>query len=245
MTLIIQIKSLIFSFIFGMLFALFLNLNHKLVYDVKFVVRLIFTFLYVICMSLLFFIILKRINNAIIHPYLFIAIIIGFIIADVLYDNIVKLIKKWYTYLYKVGDSMARKKSIKKKAKRRLMLFGTLSCFLLGYLAYTATTSVYKIIVLSNKKQQLETNLVQLKKEEEDLNIEITKLKDPDYLARYARENYLYSKNGEYIIKIEDKKKKNSIKKINFFETYKYPIIASLVIVLFSFIWLLKKLNEW
>lgn len=139
---------------------------------------------------------------------------------------------------------MARKRSIKKKAKRRLMLFGTLSCFLLGYLAYTATTSVYKIIVLSNKKQQLETNLVQLKKEEEDLNIEITKLKDPDYLARYARENYLYSKNGEYIIKIEDKKKKNSVKKINFFETYKYPIITSVVIVLFSFIWLLKKLNE-
>ena len=37
--------------------------------------------------------------------------------------------------------------------------------------------------------------------------MEIQKLKDPDYLARYARENYLYSKDGEYIIKIEEKDK--------------------------------------
>ena len=33
---------------------------------------------------------------------------------------------------------------------------------------------------------------------------EINKLNDPDYLARYAREKYSYSKEGEYIIKIKD-----------------------------------------
>lgn len=139
---------------------------------------------------------------------------------------------------------MARKKSIRKKAKRRLMIFGTLSCFLMAYFVYTTTTSIYKIVTLSNQKQQLQSNLTDLKKDEEDLNIEITKLKDPDYLARYARENYLYSKNGEYIIKIDKNKKEKETKEIDFFEEYKYPIIVSGIIVLLSIIWLIKKLRE-
>ena len=33
---------------------------------------------------------------------------------------------------------------------------------------------------------------------------DIKKLNDPDYVARYAREKYLYSKNGELIIRIPD-----------------------------------------
>ena len=40
--------------------------------------------------------------------------------------------------------------------------------------------------------------------EEEVLNDEISKLEDPEYLAKYAREKYLYSKKDEIIIKIEE-----------------------------------------
>ena len=40
--------------------------------------------------------------------------------------------------------------------------------------------------------------------EEENLKDEINKLQDPEYMAKYAREKYLYSKSGEIIIKIED-----------------------------------------
>ena len=36
------------------------------------------------------------------------------------------------------------------------------------------------------------------------LKNEINKLQDPEYMARYAREKYLYSKNNEIIIKIEE-----------------------------------------
>ena len=42
--------------------------------------------------------------------------------------------------------------------------------------------------------------------EEDKLNDEISKLQDPEYLAKYAREKYLYSKDDEIIIKIEDQK---------------------------------------
>ena len=36
-----------------------------------------------------------------------------------------------------------------------------------------------------------------LKDEEETLSDDVEKLKNPEYAARYAREKYLYSKNGE------------------------------------------------
>ena len=34
--------------------------------------------------------------------------------------------------------------------------------------------------------------------------MDVDKLQDPDYIARYAREKYLYSKDGEFIIKIPE-----------------------------------------
>ena len=46
--------------------------------------------------------------------------------------------------------------------------------------------------------------LEKLKEKEEELNNTVTKLSDPDYIARYAREKYLYSKDGEIIIRIPD-----------------------------------------
>lgn len=46
--------------------------------------------------------------------------------------------------------------------------------------------------------------LISLKDEQEILNSDIKKLEDPDYVARYAREKYMYSKDGELIIRIPD-----------------------------------------
>ena len=37
--------------------------------------------------------------------------------------------------------------------------------------------------------------------------VEVSKLKDPDYIARYAREKYMYSKNGEIILRMIDPEK--------------------------------------
>ena len=40
--------------------------------------------------------------------------------------------------------------------------------------------------------------------EEEVLKEKINKLQDPEYMAKYAREKYLYSKDDEIVIKIDD-----------------------------------------
>ena len=54
------------------------------------------------------------------------------------------------------------------------------------------------------EKQELELELTALKEKEEELQVDANKLQNPDYVARYAREKYLYSKEGEYILQIPD-----------------------------------------
>ena len=48
--------------------------------------------------------------------------------------------------------------------------------------------------------------MVKLEDEEKVLSSDIEKLKDPAYIAIYAREKYLYSKDGELIIRLPDDK---------------------------------------
>ena len=133
---------------------------------------------------------------------------------------------------------------MKRKAKRRLMFFGTLSCFMIAYFIFSTTLAITKITNLANEKKSLEQELQLLKKDENDLNIEIEKLKDPDYLARYARENYLYSKDGEYIIKIDEEKKEVKKEDKVTLEDYKYFLIGGGVFVFIIIIWLIKRVNE-
>ena len=57
---------------------------------------------------------------------------------------------------------------------------------------------------MKHKEKEFYTQeLSKLKEEEEYLNMEVEKLKDPDYVARYAREQFLYSKDGEFNIRIK------------------------------------------
>ena len=124
------------------------------------------------------------------------------------------------------------------------MFFGTLSCFMIAYFIFSTTLAITKITNLANEKKSLEQELQLLKKDENDLNIEIEKLKDPDYLARYARENYLYSKDGEYIIKIDEEKKEVKKEDKVTLEDYKYFLIGGGVFVFIIIIWLIKRVNE-
>ncbi len=57
---------------------------------------------------------------------------------------------------------------------------------------------------MKEQKKQLEDRIASLKEEEKVLESDIQKLEDPSYVARYAREKYLYSKDGEIIIRMPD-----------------------------------------
>ncbi len=61
-------------------------------------------------------------------------------------------------------------------------------------------SQIYKNV---KDKKELEITYQEILEREDELKSEIIKLQDPDYVARYAREKYLYSKDGEIIIKID------------------------------------------
>lgn len=117
---------------------------------------------------------------------------------------------------------MKKKKKKIKASKLRMLILIPVSCFIIGYFLYLLLSYPYNIIKLKNEQSIYEKELLQLEINEKNLKNEIEKLKDPDYLARYARENFQYSKDGEIILKI-DKKENEEVEenKIN----YNFPIL--------------------
>ena len=99
-----------------------------------------------------------------------------------------------------------KKKKSNKKVKIRICLFFIIFGSMTLYLGYNFFSNVYKIIEIKEEKRFLEDKLVGLQDEEDVLNSDIKKLEDPEYVARYAREKYMYSKDGELIIRIPDDK---------------------------------------
>lgn len=59
------------------------------------------------------------------------------------------------------------------------------------------------------QKKNLEKEYQELQVKQEVLEQEVTKLQDEDYVLRYAREKYGYSKDGELIIRINEKNEEN------------------------------------
>ena len=95
---------------------------------------------------------------------------------------------------------MSRK--ISKKSKRRLLLISVVTISLISLLLVNIF-SVWKQLLDKREEKKFYTmELKKLKEEEEYLKVEAEKLQDPDYVARYAREQYLYSKDGEFNIRI-------------------------------------------
>ena len=92
---------------------------------------------------------------------------------------------------------------ITKKDKRRLFV---LMCIFIPLLIwFVSNVTSYASIIYSNvkEKKELDKKYAEILEEEELLKSEISKLQDEEYVARYAREKYLYSKDGEIIIKID------------------------------------------
>ncbi len=100
------------------------------------------------------------------------------------------------------------KKRVTKASRRRLLFFGTISIGIIVYFIFSLAYYTTNIYHLQKEEKKLNQNLTALKADEKNLKTEIEKLKDPEYLARYARENYLYSKNGEIVIQLQKENKK-------------------------------------
>ena len=106
---------------------------------------------------------------------------------------------------------MAKKKSTKTKKKDQKSMVGILLLAILLFLIVLVSTVFSDWSqIMKNKEQtkQLSSYYEELLEEGASLNNEVLKLQDPEYVARYAREKYMFTKDGEIILKIIDKEDK-------------------------------------
>lgn len=78
MSLIIQIKTIILSLLYGAFIYFFLFFNRKIIYNKNLLIKIIGTLSIGILITLLFFLILKKINNGYFHIYEILLIIFSY-----------------------------------------------------------------------------------------------------------------------------------------------------------------------
>lgn len=100
--------------------------------------------------------------------------------------------------------SSRSEKKISSKRKRRILILGTFSLVTIGITTYTMGKYWLQIYEKSKEKSSLTKELKQLQKKESSLRADANKMQDKEYIARYAREKYLYSKDGEFILRIPE-----------------------------------------
>lgn len=139
---------------------------------------------------------------------------------------------------------MARR--IPKGAKPRIFLSVIIFSLIMVYFLFTLGYYGVKLISLRNEQNDLSNNLIDLQFEEKELKNEIEKLKDPEYLARYAREHFFYSKDGEYIIRLENEKEENIFEEpvLILTEDWYIYVISGLSIFIILFILYIFKKNK-
>ncbi len=95
-----------------------------------------------------------------------------------------------------------RKVGQKTKFRVTFLILG----FIISSVLFVSSIFSYVTQIIQTKEEinQMKNAYIEKLEEEDELNDEINRLQDPEYLAKYAREKYLYSKNDEIIIKIED-----------------------------------------
>ena len=99
---------------------------------------------------------------------------------------------------------MTKKKKRKAKFNFRflfaLLVFGGITVAL-GYNLFSNLKTIHE---MKSEKKILQDKISLLEEEKEVLESDILKLKDPDYIAKYVREKYFYSKDGELILRMGD-----------------------------------------
>ena len=97
----------------------------------------------------------------------------------------------------------------KRKIGRKGRFVMLLVCVIVILVGFVGTIFKDWLQIVNNKQSlaAMNSHYEELLEEEVSLTSEVTKLHDRDYIARYARERYMYSLPGEIIIKMPDEEK--------------------------------------
>ena len=75
---------------------------------------------------------------------------------------------------------------------------------IISTLGYTLVLNLKQVNDMKKELKALEEEKVFLLEQEEATEADIKRLSDPLYIARYAREKYFYSREGELILRIKE-----------------------------------------
>ncbi len=90
------------------------------------------------------------------------------------------------------------------KTKSRIFIISFVFIAIILTLLYTLFNDLQNINILIGEKKVLIKEKESLKEKQASLNADIERLSDDLYFARYAREKYFYSKDGEIILKMDE-----------------------------------------
>ena len=96
-----------------------------------------------------------------------------------------------------------------KKYRMRMLIYFVVFTSMIGILGFSCYKNWEQIVANKKQVKMLQDRYDALLNDESDLESNLAKLKDPEYVAQYAREKYFYSKDGEIIIDIVDKNEDN------------------------------------
>lgn len=93
-----------------------------------------------------------------------------------------------------------------KKKRKMGNIYGIVFLIISVFLIYTLYAKVQHIKTEEATYQKLVVQKNELKKEKAKLVKEVDSLNDSDYVVRYARSHYIFSKNGEEVIILPENK---------------------------------------
>ena len=99
---------------------------------------------------------------------------------------------------------MAKKRRKLRVKRVRSFLFSLALCLISVGLIYALINTGLRVWNTKQELAQLEATRDALLEEKEELEEEVELLSDDDYIIRYARENYIFSKDGEEIAILPD-----------------------------------------
>lgn len=97
-----------------------------------------------------------------------------------------------------------KKKRYTVKTKGRMLVIFLFFGAIISTLSYSLIFNLRQVNKMQNELKELKEEKKLLLEKEEATLADIKRLSDPIYIARYAREKYFYSKDGEIILRIEE-----------------------------------------
>lgn len=91
-----------------------------------------------------------------------------------------------------------------RKEKKRLIVISLTIVLLLISLFYTVYDNFMQVVENKKSIAFLTTEYEQLLDEQTRLSSQVLKMQDPEYVARYAKEKFLYSLPDEIIIRVDN-----------------------------------------